>query len=83
MAPASAQESPSSEITHPVSASANDSAAATTDVVVDEEAGTVRVLINGREMVLIDHEGLHVKGDVSFNGMLVDTGGRAEPDDAP
>lgn len=41
---------------------------------VDDEAGTVTILIRGRPVVLIDETGLHVRGDINYGGSLTDTG---------
>ena len=43
------------------------------EIVVDQQANVVRILIDGKEIVVIDAKGLHVKGDVDYTGMLVDT----------
>ena len=41
---------------------------------VDDEAGTVTILIKGRPVVLIDETGLHVRESVSFGGTITDYG---------
>ena len=46
----------------------------TTQVVTDEKAHTVRVLIDGKEILTINAEGLHVHGDIDYAGVLTDTG---------
>lgn len=51
-----------------------------TALVVDPTDGTVRVLIDGQEKLRIDAAGLHVQGDVSYSGMISDSGdSAAEP----
>lgn len=54
-------------------ASAKD--AGRTAIISDERAGTVRIVIEGRDVAIIDADGLHVKGDIEFTGVTVDTGG--------
>ncbi len=43
-----------------------------TAVVVDEDGGTVRILIDGKEIVVIDETGLYVRGDVAYEGTITD-----------
>lgn len=44
-------------------------------VVQDEKAGVVRILIDGKEVFAIDAKGLHVEGDVVYSGVTTDAGG--------
>ncbi len=44
------------------------------EVVEDQEAGVVRVMISGRTVVLIDSSGLHVNGDIGYAGTSTDYG---------
>lgn len=41
---------------------------------VDDEAGAVRIIINGQEQARFDATGLHVREGVSYGGMLMDYG---------
>ena len=43
-----------------------------TQIVVDEEAGTVSIIINGKEVATFFEDGLHIWGDASYNGTLAD-----------
>jgi hypothetical protein len=51
--------------------------AETPQIVTDEKAGIVRVLIAGREILRIDDSGLHVKGNIEYTGQLKDAGSKA------
>ena len=44
------------------------------EIVTDEDAGAVRILIDGKPVVIIDETGLHVRGDISYGGKLTDYG---------
>ena len=44
------------------------------EVVEDQEAGVVRVVIGGRTVLLIDASGLHVNGDIGYAGTSTDYG---------
>jgi hypothetical protein len=61
---------------HP--AAATPATAGKTEIVTDEKAHVVRILIDGKEVVAIDATGLRVKGDVAYSGVITDTGG-ADP----
>ena len=45
-----------------------------TQVVTDEQAHVVRVIIDGKEVLTIDAKGLHVNGNVEYSGTIRDTG---------
>lgn len=63
------------------SSSASDEQQKAAEIVVDEEAGTVRIVIDGKAVVVVDAKGLHVEGDVTFTGVTRDAGfegGRTE-----
>lgn len=44
-------------------------------LVSDEKAHVVRVLIDGKVILAIDATGLHVQGDVAYSGLMTDAGG--------
>lgn len=46
-----------------------------TQIVTDEQAGVVRVLIKGREVLVIDENGLTVQGNIAYSGNITDTNG--------
>lgn len=48
------------------------------EIVTDQDAGEVRILIGGRPVVRIDADGLHVEGKIEYTGTLRDTDGHAE-----
>jgi hypothetical protein len=48
----------------------------TVEIITDQEAGAVRILIDGREVATIDADGLHVAGNIAYTGTLADTGGQ-------
>jgi hypothetical protein len=50
-------------------------------IVNDEEHGAVRVKVDGREVARFTAQGLHVRDDVKFGGVMVDAG--PESFDAP
>jgi len=58
---------------------ANDTTSSKTEIITDEKNGVVRILIGGKEVVIIDDKGLHVKGDVNYSGVMTDTGGGDAP----
>ena len=45
-----------------------------TEILVDENAGTVSILINGETAVLIDADGLHVRDSIEYGGTIADMG---------
>jgi phage baseplate assembly protein gpV len=47
------------------------------EIITDQEAGAVRIVIDGRGVATIDADGLHVAGNLSYTGTLTDTGGQA------
>lgn len=48
--------------------------ASTTQIVTDQERGTVTIVIDGKPVVQIDKDGLRVVGNVEYGGTLTDTG---------
>lgn len=56
-----------------------------TQLVVDTEAHTVRILIDGQEQAIIDREGLQVRGDIRSSGSsgLIYTNRYEKKPDAP
>lgn len=54
---------------------------AKTLVVADEEAGVIRFIINGEEQARLTEEGLQVRGDIVFGGMMRDAGGDSLPEE--
>jgi hypothetical protein len=58
-------------------------ASSSTQIVADETAGVIRVMVKGKEVATFDHAGLHVAGDVAFDGKLADTHSDAAPEKAP
>jgi hypothetical protein len=47
---------------------------AATQVIADDEAGIVLVMVQGTEVARFDARGLHVAGDLSYSGQITDTG---------
>jgi len=45
-----------------------------TAVVADEQAGIVRIIIEGREAARFDAAGLHVQANINYGGSLTDSG---------
>jgi len=45
-----------------------------TEIIADDAAGTVRIVINGKTFGMFTEEGLHVIGDVVYGGTITDTG---------
>lgn len=45
-----------------------------TTIAVDEKSETIRFLAGGKEIARIDADGLHATGNVSYTGMMTDTG---------
>jgi hypothetical protein len=53
-------------------------------IVEDQQAGAVRILIDGRPVVVINESGLRVTGDVDYTGVIQDTGSAGvSPSEAP
>jgi len=48
--------------------------ATATRIVIDPKSNTIRFMISGKEVGLFDKTGLHVNGDVTYSGMMIDTG---------
>jgi hypothetical protein len=44
------------------------------EIVTDEQTQTVRIRIRGKDIAVIDANGVHVLGDVNFGGALTDKG---------
>lgn len=65
---ASAQERPSGTETPPAT-TADD-----TRVDVDQDAGTLTIVVKGQPVAVFDADGLHVRDDVDYGGKLTDTG---------
>lgn len=47
------------------------------EIITDEESNTVRILIDGKEILVIDETGVHVRGDLNYSGVITDTSGSA------
>jgi hypothetical protein len=45
-----------------------------TRIVIDPRSNTIRFIISGKEVGLFDKSGLHVDGDVTYTGVITDTG---------
>ena len=43
-----------------------------TQIITDGEQGVIRFLIGGKETMRLDETGLHVFGDLSYNGTVMD-----------
>ncbi len=68
-------QSPAREGAHP---NENGTAPANSNdpqIVVDKKNHAVRILIGGKEIVIIDARGMHVNGGLDYSGILKDTGG--------
>lgn len=46
-----------------------------TEILVDQETDTVRIMIDGKEILTVDKDGLRVKGNIEYLGTITDTGG--------
>ena len=44
------------------------------EIIADAKTNTVRILIDGKEIVHIDAKGLHVTGDLTYTGAEIDEG---------
>jgi len=53
------------------------SASSATQIVTDEAAGIVRVMVRGQEMVRIDDSGMHVRRNLEYGGTITDVGEQA------
>jgi hypothetical protein len=49
------------------------------EILTDQDAGAVRIVIDGRDVATIDADGLHVAGNIAYTGIITDTGGQ-EPE---
>lgn len=47
---------------------------ADTRVDVNQDSGTLTIVVKGRPVALFDERGLHVRGDIDYSGKLADTG---------
>lgn len=45
-----------------------------TEIIADEAAGTVSIVIDGKTVGLFTKDGLHVLGDIVYGGTITDTG---------
>lgn len=52
-------------------------------IIADPKTNTVRILIDGKEIVRIDAAGLHVTGDLTYTGAEIDAGGAASATTPP
>lgn len=43
------------------------------EILMDQTAGVVRVIIDGQEVARFTADGLHVRNDISFSGTIADT----------
>jgi hypothetical protein len=57
------------------------STTAVTEIRVDEEAGVIRFVVDGKTIATIDKSGLTVEGDVRYTGATHDVGPSAEASD--
>jgi hypothetical protein len=51
---------------------------AQTEVVTDQKTGAILFIVGGHEQARIDSSGLHVRGNVDYEGMITDAGTHAE-----
>jgi len=51
-----------------------------TEIITDEEHSTVRIVIDGKEILTVDKDGLHVNGNIDYTGTIADITGA---NDAP
>lgn len=59
-----------------------------TQIITDQDKGTVTIIIDGKPAVMIDRTGLYVMNDMAYGGTLTDSGSgwiksRIEPGDSP
>ena len=59
----------------PKKSSASPANSSDPQIVVDKKNHAVRILIDGKEIAIIDASGMHVNGGLDFSGVLKDTGG--------
>lgn len=63
-------------LAHPAFAQTPESASEKprTAVIADDEAGVLHFMIDGREMMRLDADGLRVRGDVKYGRRIIDAG---------
>jgi hypothetical protein len=59
----------------PVQKAASSTAKTAPEIVIDKERGIIRFMVDGREVAVINKDGLLVKGDIAYSGGLTDLGG--------
>lgn len=64
----------SAQPTAPDTESGDSAAAPKTQIITDEDKGTVTIVIDGKPVVMIDKTGLYVPGDIAYGGTMTDTG---------
>lgn len=52
---------------------------APTRIKVDEHAEVIRFIVEGEERAVLDSDGLHVRGDVTYGGRIKDAGQEGYP----
>jgi hypothetical protein len=45
-----------------------------TRIETDQKTGAVRIIVDGREVARFERDGLHVRRDVDYGGLMKDTG---------
>lgn len=45
-----------------------------TRIETDQKTGAIRFIVDGREVARFERDGLHVRKDVNYGGLLTDTG---------
>jgi hypothetical protein len=45
-----------------------------TRIQTDQKTGTVRIIVDGREVARFERDGLHVRQNVEYGGLMKDTG---------
>lgn len=45
-----------------------------TQIITDQESGSVTIVIDGEPMLLVDKTGLHVVGNITYGGTIADVG---------
>jgi hypothetical protein len=48
-------------------------------VILDQESGVIRFIIDGREQAVLDADGLHVRGGIDYTGALTDGNRYSQP----
>lgn len=49
------------------------------EIITDDKAGSVRILVAGKEIFRVDAYGIHVTGDIDYTGKLTDDSGAKGP----